>query len=260
MPDLLSSLPFEISATAFAFAIGVMFAAGIVKGTIGFALPLLFLGGLSVVLPIQAVVALIAIPALATNFLQAQRTGMRAAFETLREFWLLHIILFTTTFVCTRLVVSLPERALILILGIGAFTLALLQAFEWPRRIPRNWRKFLEVPYGLVAGFFGGLSGLWGTALLTYFLALRMPKEKFVRTTGVAWLVATIPYIAGHWESGVLSSELAPWSAAALIPTLGGMWIGRKFQDRLNPVAFRRVVLVVLLLATLNLIRRGIWG
>ena len=149
MPYLLSSLPFEISATAFAFAIGVMIAAGIVKGTIGFALPLLFLGGLSVVLPIQAVVALIAIPALATNFLQAQRNrnagGLRDASRNSG----------CSTSSClrqrssaTRLVVSLPERALILILGIGAFTLALLQAFEWPREIPRNGGNSLKFPMG----------------------------------------------------------------------------------------------------------------
>ena len=260
MAEFAASIPFEISPAAFAFAVAVMVAAGIVKGAIGFALPLLFLGGLSIVLPIQVVVAMIAIPAIATNVLQAQRTGLRAAWETLREFWLLNLILFVSTLVCTRLVVSLPERTLVLILGFGAFTLAVLQAFEWPREVPRRWRKFLEVPYGLVAGFFGGLSGLWGTALLTYFLALHMPKEKFVRTTGVAWLVATIPYVAGHLENGVLSRDLIPWSAAALIPTLGGMWIGRRIQDRLEPAAFRRLVLAVLLLATLNLIRRGLWG
>ena len=242
------------------FAIAVMLAAGIVKGAIGFALPLLFLGGLSLVLPIQTVVALIAIPALASNGLQAFRTGLPALLATLREFWLLNSILFATTLVCTGLVVRLPEQRLVLILGLGAFLLALLQAFEWPRGIPRRWRQVLEVPYGLVAGFFGGLSGLWGTALLTYFLALRLPKEAFVRTIGVAWLVATVPYVAGHASSGVLSRELLPWSVAALAPTLCGLWIGRRIQDRLDSTGFRRLVLAVLLLATLNLVRRGLWG
>ena len=260
MHPLPMALPIEISATTFIFVLVVMTASGIVKGAIGFALPLLFLGGLSVVMPVKDVVALIAFPAIVTSFLQAQRNGARAFFESLREFWLLHIILFVSTFYCTRLVVALPQKSLFLILGTGAFTLALLLTFKFPGKIPHGWRRILEVPYALVAGFFGGLSGFWGTVLLTYFLALRLPKEKFVRTTGVTWLVASIPYVAGHIENGVLSLKLAAWSALALIPTLAGMWIGRRIQDRLNPAVFRRLVLAVLLLATLNLIRRGIWG
>ncbi len=257
---MIASLPPDLGLGALAFAVAVMVAAGIVKGTIGFALPLLFLVGLSFVLPVQTVVALIAIPAVITNVLQAQQTGIRAALDSLREFWLLNLVLFCTTLAATRLVVRLPEQQLILILGIGAFTLALLQTREWNLTIPRGLRPWLEVPFGLTAGFFGGLSGLWGTALLPYFLALRLPKTKFVRTTGVAWLVASIPYVAGHIENGVLNLSSAPWSAAALVPTLAGMWIGRRIQDRLDPVVFRRLVLLVLLLATLNLIRRGIWG
>jgi len=257
MPPVLAALPVELHVLL--FSVAVMVGAGVVKGAIGFALPLLFLTGLSLVLPIQTVVALIAIPALVTNLLQAQYTGLSAALRSLREFRLLYAVLFFTTLLSTQLVGILPAQTLILILGLGAFALTLLQVFGWPRRIPARARPLVELAYGLVAGFFGGLSGLWGSALLTYFLALRLEKEKFVTTTGVAWLVASVPYLLGHVQHGVLTAPLAAWSAAALLPTLGGVWIGRRIQTRLDPILFRRAVLFVLVLATLNLIRRGVW-
>jgi len=241
-------------------AVAVTLFAGVVKGAIGFALPLLFLTGLSLVLPIQTVVALIAIPALVTNLLQAQYSGLSVALRTLREFWILCATLFVVTLLSTRLVGVLPAQTLILVLGVGALALTLLQIVGRPRRIPRRVRPYVELAYGGAGGFFGGLAGLWGATILTYFLALRLDKEKFVTVTGVAWLAGSVPYVAGHAQQGVLTAPLAAWSAAALIPTLGGMWIGRRVQNRVNQVLFRRAVLFVMVISTLNLIRRGIWG
>ena len=39
-----------------------------------------------------------------------------------------------------------------------------------------------------------------------------------------------------------------------------GMWLGRMVRDRLNTETFRKVVLLVLLVAGLNLIRRAVMG
>ncbi len=249
-----------MSANVVFFSIAVLLLAGIIKGVSGFALPLTILAGLSFVLPAQTVVATIAFPALVSNFLQAQRTGAKPAMETFREYWLLNLILVATVFACTRLVVTLDEQFFFLILGVGAFSLGVLQALGWPRRIPENLHLPLQVPFGLVAGFFGGLAGIWGAALLIYYLSLRLKKTEFVRAVGVSYFVASIPYVVGHLRNGVLNFETAQLSLLALIPTLIGLGIGQAIQDRLNQTVFRRVVLAILLLMTLNLVRRGIWG
>jgi len=38
------------------------------------------------------------------------------------------------------------------------------------------------------------------------------------------------------------------------------MWVGFRVQDRLDQQVFRRVVLSVLIVAGLNLVRRGLFG
>lgn len=250
----------DLDATTWVAGLAITFAAGFIKGVAGLALPLVYLTGLTLILPVHVAIAVTAIPALVTNVFQSQRGGTMLAVQTFRQFWVLNLVLLAVTLGSTQLVVQLDERPLLLILGIGAFTLGLVQASGWPKSVPLAWRKPVEVPYAMVGGFFGGLAGLWGTVLITYYLALRLDKGAFIRATGVSWLVASVPYTAGHIQNGVLNWETAQLSALALAPTLIGMRIGQAVQDRLNQNTFRRIVFAILLIATLNLIRRGLWG
>jgi len=45
-----------------------------------------------------------------------------------------------------------------------------------------------------------------------------------------------------------------------LVPALAGLWLGFQVQDRMDQEAFRKATLVVLVVAGLNLVRRGIFG
>lgn len=64
--------------------------------------------------------------------------------------------------------------------------------------------------------------------------------------------------VAAHMKSGVLNPATLPLSAAMLVPVIIGMTLGMRVQDRLDPVLFRRATLIVLCLAGLNLLRRGL--
>jgi uncharacterized membrane protein YfcA len=66
--------------------------------------------------------------------------------------------------------------------------------------------------------------------------------------------------LAGHVQSGVLNLTTLPFSAVLLIPAFVGMQLGFRMSDRLNPDVFRKVTLIVLIVAGANLVRRGIFG
>ena len=53
------------------------------------------------------------------------------------------------------------------------------------------------------------------------------------------------------------SSDL-PLSLALVPPALLGIWTGFQIQDRIDQALFKRLTLWILLLAGLNLLRRGI--
>lgn len=49
-------------------------------------------------------------------------------------------------------------------------------------------------------------------------------------------------------------------AAIACAPVVAGVTLGMRLRARLQAAAFRRVVLVVIVLSALNLIRQGLWG
>ncbi|MCE8469067.1 sulfite exporter TauE/SafE family protein, partial [Rhodovulum sulfidophilum] len=74
------------------------------------------------------------------------------------------------------------------------------------------------------------------------------------------FLIGSVMLLFAHLGSGVLNAQSLPFSAALVLPAAIGMWAGLRLQDRLDPVRFRRATLVVLAVAGLNLIRKGLMG
>ncbi len=57
-----------------------------------------------------------------------------------------------------------------------------------------------------------------------------------------------------------MRAETAQFSALLILPAMAGMWIGLRMQDHIDQVAFRKLTLLVLLIAGFNLLRRGLMG
>ena len=91
-------------------------------------------------------------------------------------------------------------------------------------------------------------------------MTLNLPKQEFVRACGVVFTLGSLPYLLGHWYSGVLNAQTAYISVALLAPTALGMWIGQRVQDRLDGEIFKRWILIVLLVAGANFMRRAFFG
>jgi uncharacterized membrane protein YfcA len=101
---------------------------------------------------------------------------------------------------------------------------------------------------------------VWGPPIILYFLALEMPKREMVRAQGVSFLLGSLILVAAHLRSGLLLGEGGAFSVLMIAPACIGMALGQSVQDRLNPVLFRKAVLIVLAIAGLNLLRRGLMG
>ena len=84
-----------------------------------------------------------------------------------------------------------------------------------------------------------------------------MPKQQQVRAQGLTFLVGAVILVFAHLESGVLNALTLPLSLTMCLPLLAGMALGLKAQDRMDQQRFRRIALLVLCVAGLNLLRRG---
>ena len=91
-------------------------------------------------------------------------------------------------------------------------------------------------------------------------MARDTPKQELMRVQGISFLIGSIVLLGAHLNSGVLNDITLPFSAMLVIPAVAGLIFGQKLQDRLEPAPLRRLILCVLVIAGLNLLRRGLMG
>ncbi|MEO0914055.1 MAG: sulfite exporter TauE/SafE family protein [Pseudomonadota bacterium] len=249
----------EYGLVTVALGFAVMAFAGFVKGAVGFALPMITISGVGSLMSAELAVASILLPGLVTNVMQALRQGLGEALGTLRRYWRLNLVLLVLIGVFAQLVVMLPGWALFVILGSMVSVFGLLQLIGWRPRIAAARLKLAEWITGLVASFFGGLAGVWGPPILMYLLARETPKLELVRAQGIAFLIGSVVLVVAHQRSGLLNEVTLPFSAWLVVPAVCGMVAGQVMQDRLDQARFRKLTLVVLVFAGLNLLRRGLF-
>jgi uncharacterized protein len=118
----------------------------------------------------------------------------------------------------------------------------------------------IEALFGASAGAIGGISGIWGPLTVMYLTALNTPKAEQIRVQGVIFGLGSVLLLVAHTGTGVIRAETLPLSVILVLPAVLGMWLGRMYQDRIDQATFRRATLLVLLVAGLNLVRRGLMG
>ena len=232
--------------------------AGMVKGVVGFAMPLILLSGLSSFMAPDLALACLIVPTLVTNAWQALRQGAGAALASLKRFRLFLICGGATLLVSAQLVPVLPASALLLIIAGPLLVYAGTSLAGWPLRLPPNPGRAVEAGMGGAAGFIGGLSGVWGPITVAMLTAMETEKREQVRIQGVMYGLAALALAVAHTASGVLDAQTLPLSLALVPPALLGIWTGFQIQDRIDQALFKRLTLWILLLAGLNLLRRGI--
>ncbi|WP_425046621.1 sulfite exporter TauE/SafE family protein [Primorskyibacter sp. S87] len=253
----MESLLTHISPLELMLACAIAFLAGSVKGMVGFALPMILISGLSTFLPPDLALAGLILPTLATNLMQALRQGAAAAWESIAKFRVFLLVGLVFLLASAQLVRVLSPSALLLMLGLPVTFFALVQLFGLRLEI-KNPSARIEALIGAVAGFVGGMSGVWGPPTVLYLTTLNTPKSEHLRVQGVIYGLGAVALAVAHIGSGVLSEESAPLSFALLLPAIGGMWLGGRFHDRIDQQTFRRATLIVLTVAGLNLVRRGL--
>ena len=254
--ELLST---DIGLFSLGLALLIAAVAGLVKGVVGFAMPMIMISGFASFMSPELALAGLILPTLVTNGMQALRQGLGAAWESVKRFRIFMVIGFVALILSAQLVPILPQQVLFLGMGVPVVGYALTQLFGWtPSRMARSPR--VEAVFGAVAGFLGGLSGIWGPPTVAYLTAIDTPKQEQMRIQGAIYGLGAVALLGAHLKSGVIRAETLPFSILLILPAVVGIWAGFKLQDRFDQAQFRKVTMWVLLVAGINLIRRGLIG
>jgi len=250
-----------LSLPLFIIAFFIALFAGVIKGIVGFAMPMIMLSGISTFADPELALAALILPTLFTNGMQVFRYGLSDVWQTIKRFKMFLCIGALTLFSAAQLVPVLSTNLLLLVIGLAVTGFALWQ-LSGRAPEPGRWsqNKILDAGIGAFAGIVGGLSGMWGPPTVVYLTAIGTQKKQQMLAQGVIYGLGALLLMLGHWKSGVLNSTTLPLSLALLIPAIFGMWLGGQISDRFDQATFRKVTLLVLILGGLNLLRRGIFG
>lgn len=223
-----------------ASTVAVLFAAG-VKGAIGFGFPTVSTPLLALFVDVKQAVALLIVPNIAMDAIQAARRGGLLA--TVRRFAVLVGFGAAGTVVGTRLLTVLSARTATLILGATVLSFVALNATRWTPRVRPGAERWLDPLVGFGGGVVGGLTNVPGTPLVMYFYALGLAKPEFVRAVAVTFVLYKLFQLGAVTWYGLMSWPLLGLSALLTVVALAGFRGGLAIQDRLDQRTFNRVVL-----------------
>ena len=113
------------------------------------------------------------------------------------------------------------------------------------------------LPAGIVSGFLGSVTTIYGFPSLQVIVASQCDKEE----------IAFIFHFSGQWPSRALARyslndysdpEMLQWGLIACVPMFFALLAGRIVHKKLSVQAFRKAVNLVLLLAGLGLILKSL--
>ncbi len=235
-----------------AFAAAAFIAGGVVKGVLGIGLPLVVIPLLATVLDVPSAVALMTVPVLASNIQQMfQGKGVLWA---LKRFTTLIVPMLVATVIAAQFMAEVDFRTGSLVLGVIVVLFSLMQAFPLRTQLPARAERWGHPVAGVIAGFLGGLSNLFGPTLTMYLVALRLDRDEFIAATATIFTIGSSTLYITMAINGLLTLPSLGASAIATLPVLAGVAIGNRLRGRLPEQMFRRALLLALAAIGLNLI------
>jgi uncharacterized membrane protein YfcA len=235
--------------------LATFFVAGIVKGVSGMGLPTIAMGVLAAFLPPAQAAALLIVPSFVTNVWQLAAGPNFASLIT--RLWLMMLAIVVGALASAGTLTSgsseWTTRALGCALALYAGVSLLYRVVSVPARVER----LLSPLIGLMTGLITGATGVFVIPAVPYLQSIGLSKDDLVQALGLSFTTSTVALALGLGWGGSLDSKNLLMSACAVLPALLGMWSGGGIRARLNPEAFRRGFLALLLLLGLELAVRS---
>lgn len=241
-----------------AWCILALASAGVVKGISGIGVPLVGISLLTVVLSVPQAVLLLPVPIILANVWQSFTSGYFIA--TCRRFWMLFLGLALGVTAGAAALTRVGEGPLMVSLGCIVLAFASATLLEFRIDIPKRREALASTAAGAIGGVFGGMSSIFGPPIIMLLVSLRLTKDAFVGTVATIYLLCGIIMTIAFAGHGALDTTQMAWSTAAAVPLFLGMLAGNVLRRRVGETAFRKGLLLLLLLVGANLIRRGLSG
>jgi uncharacterized membrane protein YfcA len=232
--------------------------AGFVNGTIGLGYALLAVNALAIVVGAKDAVIVMSLITPVVSGLQAWYHRVHAPIW--RRLWSLLVGAAVGNVIGTNLLIILPTAAISL--ALGAFTLWYVITALRAERPPMGGRaeRRLAPIVGLVAGITNGAVGAAGPVLGAYLSAIGLRGQEFAFGISLVFFTMSLVRLGTLAVLGQYTSTLALAALVLIVPSIASQRVGLWLQARMPIRTLYRLVLVILGVASLNLIWRGLAG
>lgn len=241
---------------AFAAVLVVVAFAAAVKSALGFGFPLISIPIAANLIGPRTAVLVIAIPVVVTNFAILVRGGGRR--EELGRFGGMLLAVVVGTVLGAQLLGRLDPRWIALAVGAAGVLFALMSLGNLVPTIPARAQSYAGPVVGLASGVMGGTTGIFAPLIAAYIHTLQVDKRAFVFWLTASFLLGGLTQVVSYYRLGLYTGSLVGYAIAACVPALLGTRAGFWVQDRLSVALFRRGVLLLVLLSSLNLLWRAL--
>jgi uncharacterized membrane protein YfcA len=156
----------------------------------------------------------------------------------------------------TLLLVAVPEQVLRVSLGLFTLTYVVITAAGVQLRIPARAERVAAPPVGLATGMATGTLAVSGPLLGTYFLALGLTPLRVIFGMSAAFVLMGIARATILFGLDAYTAETVSLGIALLAPAALGQLVGFRAQERLSAASIRRLLLLILAIASLQLLLR----
>lgn len=156
----------------------------------------------------------------------------------------------------TYFITNAPTRTLQIALGVIVLLFAVYKIFE--KRIlglfhyqPRDWHGMVA---GTITGFSSALAHTGGPPVSVYLLMQDIPPGVFNATAAIFFLILNWIKVPYYWYAGLFNFQLL-WQVAWILPLVPiGVWLGKQFSNKVNKETFDKVMVALLVIASILLI------
>ena len=216
----------------------VFLLAGIVKGVIGMGLPTVAVALLGMVMAPQQAAAILVVPSLVTNVMQLL-AGPRLH-HLLKRLLPMVFGIFAGTWGAAWLGLGQSATVANGILGIALVAYALLGLGNARLSVSSSAERALSFPVGALTGAITAATGVFVLPAVPFVQALGLEKDDLVQALGICFTVSTLALAAALGGTDSFPAATGILSMLAVVPAMGGMWLGQLLRSRISPALFRK--------------------
>src|SRR5690242_1052175 len=233
--------PASLTWTLWLYCAGVILAAGMTQGTLGFGFPALATPLLALLTDIKTAIILNLLPNFTVNLIGILRGGNWGA--SVGKYWPVAAYMLAGSVIGTNFLIYAPQDPVRLLLA------ASIIAYLYQHRLARlDWSWLTRRPrlsamvFGLTGGFFSGSVNNSLPPLLVYFTLLGLEATAMTQILNLCFLGGKVVQGATLALAGEIMLAAVMANVPLTLVALAGMWIGTRLQRHISKETYGRLL------------------